>query len=203
MNASNRILNDITNFIFVEDGPIQADVIFIAGSASPEPAERAAELYRQGYSPYLLPAGRFSYKRGRFEGPETKREIYAGEYATEWEFMRDVLMKNGVPENAILREDRSTHTVENAFLSRQALEERGFAVRRAILCCRSYHARRCLMTYGWAFPQAEFAVCPAEARGIGRLNWHATQAGREKVMSEAGKCGSYFAEVAGIWSGLR
>jgi uncharacterized SAM-binding protein YcdF (DUF218 family) len=200
MEVSRRILDDIAGFIFVEDEPKKADIIFVPGSASPEPAERAAELYRQGFAPFVLPAGRFSYKRDRFDGPETKRDVYCGDYSTEWEFLRDVLLGGGVPEQAILREDRSTHTVDNAFLSREAVRGLGLAIHTAILCCRSFHARRCLMTYGWAFPDVEFAVCPVDVQGIGRLCWHETACGREKVLSEVSKCGSYFMDVAGIWS---
>lgn len=197
MNTGNRIIDDITSFIFVEDEPAPADIIFLPGSVSPEPAERAAELYNAGYAPRILPSGRFSYKKDRFGGPAGKRDVYSGNYATEWEFLRDVLIKNGVPEAAILREDKAGHTVDNAFLSKQVLENAGITVRKAIICCRSYHARRCLMTYGWAFPGVEFSICPVEALGIGRENWHSTEAGREKVLSEVSKCGSYFKDVIG------
>ena len=33
------------------------------------------------------------------------KEKYQGPYQTEWEFMKDVLLKEGVPEEVILRED--------------------------------------------------------------------------------------------------
>jgi uncharacterized SAM-binding protein YcdF (DUF218 family) len=198
--TAKRILDDITSFIFLEDEPIKADIILIPGSASPQPAERAAELYRAGWAKLILPSGKFSYKRQRFEGPVELRDRYAGPYETEWEFLRDVLIKNGAPENAVLREDQSTHTVDNAIFSRQVLDGSGLAVHSALLCCRAYHARRCLMTFGWAFPGVEFAVCPVETHGIGRGNWHKTAEGREKVMSEVSKCGSYFKDIAALWS---
>lgn len=195
MNTAKRILDDITEFIFIEDEPARADIIFIPGCAWPRLAKRAAELYHAGYAPFVLPAGRFSYKRDRFDGPKTKQNVYDGQYGTEWEFLRDVLMKNGVPDQAILREDQSMHTVDNAFFSKRAVEERGLEVRSAILCCKAYHARRCLMTYGWAFPGVEFIVCSTETQGVNRQNWHATAYGRQTVLGEVSKCGGYLKDL--------
>ena len=48
-----------------------------------------------------------------------KSDIYNKEYETEWEFLKEVLIKNGVPEEKILREDQATFTYENAIYSRQ------------------------------------------------------------------------------------
>jgi uncharacterized SAM-binding protein YcdF (DUF218 family) len=99
-----RAIENITSFIFIEDPPEKADIIFIPGGSWPEIAERAAALWKEGYAPYLLPSGKYSAKRGYFPGAMTKREIYHGSYETEWEFLADVARKAGVPEEAILRE---------------------------------------------------------------------------------------------------
>lgn len=45
---NNRIINDITNLIFVEDQPQKVDAIFLPGGSHPEQPEYAAELYKQG-----------------------------------------------------------------------------------------------------------------------------------------------------------
>ena len=50
----------ITEFIFLENEPEKADVIFIPGGNYPEAARRAADLYRDGFAPLLLPSGRYS-----------------------------------------------------------------------------------------------------------------------------------------------
>ena len=195
MTIQERIIRDITDFIFLEDEPKPSDAIFIPGSAWPEMPEHAAELYRQGFTPVIVPSGKYSYKAGRFSGPKSKRGIYPGDYETEWEFERAVLIQNGVPERAILREDQSTHTVDKAFFTRKAVEAAGLAICSAMICCKPYHARRCLMTYGWAFPGVELRICPAAAEGLTRDNWHLTAHGRERVLGEVSKCGSYFKDV--------
>ena len=61
-----KFLRQFTEFIFVNDQPQEADVIFIPGNGWPQMAERAAELYREGYAPRLLPSGRHSITKGTF-----------------------------------------------------------------------------------------------------------------------------------------
>lgn len=200
MNTADRIIRDISMFIFVKDVPHAADAIFIPGSSRPELSEHAAALYCRGFAPVIVPSGKFSYQAERFAGPKFKRDAYSGEYETEWEFERDVLLKNGVPETAILREDQSTHTVDNALFTHQAVEAAGLVLRSAIICCKSYHARRCLMTYGWAFPGVELCICPVDTDGVTCDNWHLSANGRERVLGEVSKCGSYFKDVTELYS---
>ena len=71
-----KMLDDITSFIFIEDKPQKADIIFIPGGSWPEPAEKAAELWKEGYAPYVFPAGKYSINRGFFPGPQIRSDIY-------------------------------------------------------------------------------------------------------------------------------
>lgn len=197
-----RTVDDITNFIFVEDPPAQADVIFIPGGSWPELAERAAEIWRAGFAPYVLPSGKYSVHRGFFAGASSKKDLYPGPFDTEWAFLRHVLAQNGVAERAILREDEASlrGTLDNAFLSRGVTDALGLTIRRGIVCCKSFHARRCLMTYQWAYPEAELLICPADVAGKSRHNWYANDEGRERVMDELRKCGAYFREAMGAYT---
>ena len=58
----------ITDFIFMEDEPGPADVIFVPGNNMPDMAVRAAGLYHAGYADFILPSGRYSKLAGRFTG---------------------------------------------------------------------------------------------------------------------------------------
>jgi uncharacterized SAM-binding protein YcdF (DUF218 family) len=188
------IIDDITRFIFVEDEPREADIIFIPGGSFPELPEKAAELYRAGYAPLLLPSGGFSIKTGSFPGSKSRADIYNGDYQTECDFYTDVLIKNGVPASAIIREDKSTYTKQNALFSRNVADENRLTVKRAIICCKNFHARRCLMYYQFAFPNTELLVVPAEVRGINRHNWFLSEYAFEQVMGELARCGNQLNE---------
>ena len=179
-----EFLRTAENFVFAEDQPEKADIIFVPGNGFPQMAERAAQLYKEGYAPYILPSGRYSITLGKFVGVQSHQEIYDGEYETEWEFLKSVLMKNGVPEEAILREDQATFTYENAIYSRQVTDHAELEIERAILCCKSYHARRCLMYYQLLYPETEFYVVPVNADGITRENWRKNEEGIDAVTGE-------------------
>lgn len=194
--GAERFIRAVTDFIFVEDVPEKADVIFVPGSRKIENAIRAAELYKAGYAPYVLPSGRFSTVYGRFKGvPERYAADYPDEYETEWAFLRAVLMKHGMPDEAILREDMATYTWENAQFSRDVLKAAGLPCRTAILCCHAFHARRALLYYQAAMPETRFIVCPVQTPGCTREDWFLTEKGRSRVLGEVQRLGSQTNEV--------
>lgn len=187
-----KFLEEIENFIFMEDQPEQADIIFVPGNGYPYMAENAAMLYAEGMAPVILPSGKYSISSGKFSGVIGEEERYNGDYRTEWEFLKDVLVKNGVPESAVLREDEATFTWQNALFSRRVTDLNGINVRKAILCCKNYHARRAFMYYQRAYPETEFLVCPCSVDGITKENWKQTQHGIDEVMAEIKRIISQF-----------
>ncbi|GLC30178.1 YdcF family protein [Clostridium omnivorum] len=190
-----KIIDDISNFIFIEDMPQKADIIFIPGGSYPEIAEEAARLWHEGYSNIILPSGKYSVKRGYFPGALSKAAEYNEKYNTEWEFLKAVLVKNGVDEKAVLREDEAQYTYENALLSRKITDNHNLEIKKAIISCKSFHARRCLMYYQIAYPQTEFIICPSGVNGITKANWFNSEEGIDKVMGEVSRCGSQFKDI--------
>ena len=192
------ILSDIGTFIFVEDEPELCDLIVAVGGSFPQVAEKAAELYHQGFAPYILVTGRYSVKTGKFKDVSDKKDLYNRNYCTECEFYTDVLLKNGVPESAVLKEEQSGFTKENAILSRKLTDEMGFTVRSLILVCKRFHARRCLLFFAAAFPEATIRVIPADTPTPGydltRENWFLTNEGRKRVLGELARCGDQLKE---------
>ena len=187
-----HIINDIGNFIFVSDEPEKADVIFLPGGSHPAQPEYASELYHRGYAKWLIPSGGVSVKRDKWPGVRSKADIYNGYYRSGCAFFTDVLLKNGVPASAIIREDQSGHTRDNAFLSRKIVDERGVAVKTAMIVCKAFHARRCLMLYQMAFPAVNIKVCPVHCDNITKDNWYQTEAGIDRVLGELARCGNQF-----------
>ena len=188
-----RIITDISNFIFVSDEPEKVDAIFLPGGSFPEQPEYASKLYRQGYAKWLMPAGGLSVRRDKWPGVRSKADKYNGDYQSDCEFFTDVLLKNGVPASAIIGENQSGHTRDNAFLSREAVDRRGVAISTALIVCKSFHARRCLMLYQMAFPEVDMKVCPVHCYNITKENWYESEAGIDRVLGELARCGNQFA----------
>ena len=188
----NHIIQDISDFIFVSDPPVDADIIMVPGGSYPEPAEVAAQLYHEGYAPMILIGGGVSIATGSFPGPKTKTKIYTGDYKTEYEFYLDVLQKNDVPDEAIIGEDQSSFTRENGIYARQLVDEKQISVRSALLVCKAFHARRCLMAYQAAFPQVDFSVIPVTGYDITKDNWYQDEEAIGRVMNELHRIGDQF-----------
>ena len=190
---TNRIIADISDYIFVSDKPTEADAVFLPGGSHPQQPEYAAELYHQGMARWMIPSGGVSVKLEKWAGVRSKAEIYNGDYQSDCEFFTDVLVKKGVPLSAIIGEDKSGHTRDNAFLSRKAADERGVEIKRALIVCKAFHARRCLMLYQMAFPEAEIKVCPVYCYNITKDNWYKSEKGIDRVLGELARCGNQFA----------
>lgn len=188
-------LDQITEFVFAEHKLEQADIIFIPGSGHPQLAEEAARLYHQGWAPWILPSGRYSITTGKFSGVLDKQECYQGSYETEWDFLSQVLQEKGVPGTAILKEDRATYTYENAIYSRQVTDGMGLEIKKAILCSKPYHARRCLLYYQLLYPDTRFMVYPIKDSKIQRDNWFLTEEGTRLVFGELERMGTQFHEI--------
>lgn len=137
-----EFIKETSEFIFAENKPEKADIIFVPGNGYSQMAERAAQLYAEKYAPFVLPSGKYSISAGRFGGVLTGQKRYNGEYQTEWEFLKDVLMKNGVPADAVLKEDQATFTWENAKFSRKVTDQAGINIRKAIICCKKLSCQK-------------------------------------------------------------
>ena len=86
----NRIISDISEYIFVADELQKVDAIFLPGASHPEQPEYAAQLYREGYAKWIIPSGGLSVKRDKWPGVRSKAEIYNGDYYSDCEFFTDV-----------------------------------------------------------------------------------------------------------------
>lgn len=188
----NKIISDISDYIFVSDTPQKVDAIFLPGGSYPELPEYAAELFHEGYARFLVPSGGISIKHDKWKGVSSKAEIYTANYNSDCEFFTDVLIKSGVPKDAIICENQAQHTRDNAFLSRKILDEMGLNITSAMIICKAFHARRCLMLYQMAFPDVSFIVCPIHCYNITKENWFAKEQGIDKVLGELARCGNQF-----------
>lgn len=125
------------------------------GIHGPQPARRAAALYHEGMAPYIVVSGRYSKGQQTFAGAACEGDRYKGAYMTEADFLTDVLIREGVPETAVLQERKADFTLENARYIRRLLEEKKMIVKKALICCQAFHARRCRMYFEYVFQDTD------------------------------------------------
>ena len=190
-----RYIKDISDFVFINDSLEKADIIFIPGGLYPEIAEKAADIYNRGFSKIILPSGAYAINEGKFTKVVSKLDIYNKEYKTEWEFLKDVLVSKKVKEEDILKEDKATFTYENAIFSKKLTDSLNLDIKKAIICCKSYHARRCLMYYETLYKDVEFIVCGVDIDNITKNNWYRSEKGIELVLGEFNRYSWQFKDI--------
>ena len=85
-------IQEITDYIFLEDRLERADAIFIPGCARPEHTEEAARVYKEGYAPLLLPSGGYTKVQGSFQGVSKEGQKYGRDFACEAGFLEAFLL---------------------------------------------------------------------------------------------------------------
>jgi uncharacterized SAM-binding protein YcdF (DUF218 family) len=123
-----------------------AECIVVLGSHDLRVAERAAEVYAQGWAPLVVFSGGLgSLTSRRWSRPEAV--LFA-----------EVAEARGVPRERILIEDRATNTGDNVTFSRALLEGRGIHLQRAIAIQKPYMERRTYATFRQLWPELEVRV---------------------------------------------
>lgn len=127
--------------------PLQkSDCIFALGSHDLRVAEWAAELWLKGWAPLLLLSGGL----GNFtQGMWTEKE--ADKFAK-------IAQTMGVPETAILIENKSTNTGENIQFSKNLLSNHQLDPQRFIVVQKPYMERRSYATFKKNWPEKELLV---------------------------------------------
>ncbi len=103
---------------------------------------RCARLYRDGYAPKVLFTGGLGRNTlGRWS--QTEAERFAA-----------IAVEHGVPETAILLENRSTNSAENILFTRETLERAGLAQGQIICVHKPFMTRRLYAAMGVYWPEA-------------------------------------------------
>ncbi|MGZ8552892.1 MAG: YdcF family protein [Chitinophagaceae bacterium] len=126
--------------------PAKSDCILALGSHDLRVADRAAELYLQGWAPLVIMSGGF----GNFT-QDMWSEAEADQFAA-------IAIEKGVPAEAILIENRSTNTGENILFTQQLLEQKGLDPQNFIVVQKPYMERRSYATFKKHWPGKNLLV---------------------------------------------
>jgi uncharacterized SAM-binding protein YcdF (DUF218 family) len=111
-----------------------ADCLLVLGGHDIGVASRAAELYCQGMAPLIVVSG----------GP---RAVPDGtDFPTEADAIADVLLKRGVPKEAVALDRLASNTSENFWLAAELLRDLGLDPATFLVVTKPYAERRTIAT---------------------------------------------------------
>lgn len=122
-------------------------------------SEQGALLYHEGIAPYIVCSGGYAIGRTRSEA----------------DACREILEDNGVPASAIIMEDASRSTEENALYTHAIMDERGWQT--AVIVSDGYHMLRAQ----WIFTIEGIDIVTSPAPTRPRLSTYFTAVVREVV----------------------
>jgi uncharacterized SAM-binding protein YcdF (DUF218 family) len=145
-------IKTIYDFLALSDIPEKADVIFVACGASIEPAWKAAELYKKGYSKYIFVVG----KHGTFSDRSWKEEpalVYKKE-----------LLKLNVPGSSLFINPIATNSREEVKMSIEWMKREGVDSKKIIIVDTPKHQMREWATFKKFYHEIKYINVPADEK---------------------------------------
>jgi vancomycin permeability regulator SanA len=174
-------IEQLSNYMFLEDCPIEADVTIVLGQTIwQRPLEKATEVYKDGLCNTFVLTGGFNHKLNDVEALCMAKEWKRLGYADKTKY---------------LVESRSSNTMENMVYSRDILESQGLldSIKRVNLITINFHMRRAVESFKYVFSDDSIYLgiinypsiyCDPKA-------WHQNELGYELVTSEFKKISKY------------
>jgi uncharacterized SAM-binding protein YcdF (DUF218 family) len=141
-----ELAKKLWNYHHVNHTLKKSDCILALGSHDLRVAERAAELYQQGFAPLIIMSGGL----GNFT-KELWNEKEADKFAA-------IAIQKGVPEKNILIENKSTNTGENILFTQKLLQEKKLNPQSFIVVQKPYMERRSYANFKKHWPDKKLVV---------------------------------------------
>ena len=148
MNDKDSLAKVVWDYMLMHHTLKPMDAIFILGSEDLRVADRAAELFHQGFGKYVICSG-LGGVAAVFDEPEA---VVFGRRVEEC----------GVPREKIILEPRATNTGENVQYTKALVAEMCLDVQSFILVQKPYMERRSYATFRKQWPEAECVVTSPE-----------------------------------------
>jgi uncharacterized SAM-binding protein YcdF (DUF218 family) len=165
------LLEKAGGYLYKKDDLKPADAIVVLAGEEKERVEYGAKLFKEGWA-------------------RKNRIIMSGGPAV-WKYSWASLMKDqaeslGIPEKAILLEEKSRSTEENAIYTREILLKHGY--KTIILVTSPYHSRRASVIFGRVLGSGiKIISAPSEESWFGFDQWWQRKRDRDMVLSEYSK----------------
>lgn len=171
------------NFLDVSETPQRADFVVLLGGGDFTRAQKAAELYQQGYAPRVLVSG----------GPL----LQFGIECSTTQLAEEDVSRLGLPSEAILTSDFGSSTKEEAQEMLRVLSREGAT--SALVVTDTPHTRRARATYRQLLGDQHIRLMFVGADlPSASSNWWRDESGLIEVQNEFVKLG-YYLLLYGIW----
>jgi uncharacterized SAM-binding protein YcdF (DUF218 family) len=103
------------------------------------------------------------------------------------------MVKQGVPRQRILLEDKATNSLENVTLSKKIIKKHlGKLPNKIIIICKAFHGRRVLMTLRKNLsPDIEYNLQLVQTKNHQVASWYKNKKVRNHIIDEIRKIGEY------------
>jgi uncharacterized SAM-binding protein YcdF (DUF218 family) len=144
--AIRELVDKLWNYHQLGHALVKSDAILVLCSHDTAVAQRAAELFLEGWAPLVIFSGGLgSITRQMWSTPEADRFAAVAEAL-------------GVPRASILIENRSTNTGENITFTKALLADRGLHPQSFIVVQKPYMERRSFATFRKLWPEKRLIV---------------------------------------------
>jgi len=151
-------LETVVSYLSVGDIPQKADAIFVFGHFLREVPLHASELYKQGFAPTVLIAGR-------------KTRYIPEDVENEAQYFKEIMIAHGVPEESVVLNEQSTNTLEDTVMGMQTLAQKGITPKKVLLVAYAPLLRRAKATFAKQFPEVEALAIPYEIKDLEDEFW--------------------------------
>lgn len=148
----NNLAHTLWEYMQLHMPPTKCDVIVGLGAHDIRIAERAADLYLEGYGDYLMFSGGIGrVTRSRFTRPEA--DIFA-----------EIAQNRGVPPHDIIIENTSSNTGENIQFTDKVLKQHQIHPQSLLLVHKPYMERRTYATFKKQWPDPDTTISVTSPR---------------------------------------
>ena len=165
------LLTKAAKYLYYKDELKPADVIVVLSGEETERVEYGVKLFKEGWArkDKLILSG----------GPVVWKYTYAS-------LMEEYAVHLGVPKKAILLEDKSTSTEENARFTKEILKKYGYT--SLILVTSPYHSKRAFKIFKKIMgKEIKVISAPSEKSWFSFKDWWKRKKDRKIVFSEFSK----------------